>query len=141
MELIPATLLKTEYIALKTELYLRYRNGLDPSNQASLWSFAVDTVEEVINTHMDVITSELAAGRPFPPTIWQNLLQQLVSSGKHDGNPQEQAIDSDHNNGLIIMSSVQAYLERMPFPFMIITETNLSCSCLKTICRHCFQLC
>ena len=92
MELIPASLLDTEYVALETKLYQRYRSELDPSNQASLWSFVVDKAD-------------------------------LQASGKQDNNPQEQVIDSDCNKGLIIMSSVQAYLERASPSFVLVTKS------------------
>ena len=104
----------------------------------------MDTAEKVVNTHIDNVSSELPAGHSVPLQSGRICCISLCSleSTTEILRPQEQAVDSDRNNGLIMMSSVQT-LERMPSPFMTITEANSACSCLKImmICRRCYQLC
>jgi TPP-dependent trihydroxycyclohexane-1,2-dione (THcHDO) dehydratase len=117
MELVPSTVLKEEYVALQTTIYEQYQGELapDPAHETSL----VDVLAGFLVNNRDTIVAEIIEGVISPGTR-SSLINQFATSsqrGPHHNmtnlSLNGPTMDKDRNNALTVMSSAQAYLERM----------------------------
>lgn len=104
MELVPATVLKDEYVALQTAIYQQHA----PERALGSWSVAIDVFAAFLVDQIATIGTEIAAGA-ISSASRKTLSDQLATLG----NPSGPAVDKDLDNALTVMASVQAYLERM----------------------------
>ncbi|KAJ7604371.1 P-loop containing nucleoside triphosphate hydrolase protein, partial [Mycena polygramma] len=101
MELVPATVLKTEYTDLQTTIQQQYLEAeLAPDPVQSLASFAARFAAIV--------------GGDISSTTLQTIVEQFASSGEGDSDATQAFSEKerkDHNNALEVMASAQAYLK------------------------------
>jgi hypothetical protein len=119
MELVPSTVLKTEYTVLQTTIYQQYQPepAVNPAHEMSLWSDAADIFEAFLLNNSATIVAEIAAG-VVSATTRQTLIHQFETSGQHDHDPNVTNLNDPtenkvRENALTVMSRVQAYLECM----------------------------
>ncbi|KAJ7905222.1 P-loop containing nucleoside triphosphate hydrolase protein [Mycena leptocephala] len=117
MELVPSTVLKTEYTVLQTTIYQQYQPepAVNPAHEMSLWSAAADIFEAFLLNNSATIVAEIAAG-VVSATTRQTLIHQFETSGQHDHDPNVTNLNDPtenkvRENALTVMSRVQAYLE------------------------------
>ncbi|KAJ6562382.1 P-loop containing nucleoside triphosphate hydrolase protein [Mycena capillaripes] len=106
MELVPSTVLKTEYVVLQTTIYQHYQTQL-ASHETSLLSAAADVFAAFLGDNSATIAGELARGVISAATR-ENFAQKFAPT-KERG--QHATADKDRHNALIVMSRAQAYLE------------------------------
>ncbi|KAJ7616329.1 P-loop containing nucleoside triphosphate hydrolase protein, partial [Mycena polygramma] len=108
MELVPATVLKSEYTVLQATIQKQYQAEIapDPVHETSLMSCVA---------RLATIVADVGTGDISSATL-QALVEQFSSSDSEEGNSDNVPTLSekdrkDHNNGLEVMASAQAYLE------------------------------
>ncbi|KAJ7689661.1 hypothetical protein B0H17DRAFT_1134802 [Mycena rosella] len=117
MELVPSTVLKSEYAVLQTTIYQQYQPELaaDPALETSLWSVAGDLFKSfnafLVNNRTSII-AELQGADRLSDGMLETLVQLdlFAPSGQQGHAPNE---INDRNNALAVMSGAQAYLERI----------------------------
>ncbi|KAJ6507010.1 P-loop containing nucleoside triphosphate hydrolase protein [Mycena sanguinolenta] len=108
MELVPATVLKDEYIKLQTTIYQQHppEPTPGPPREISPWSAAIDVFAAFLADKSAIIGAEIATD-----IISSGTRKILTENLAALGDPVVSAIDKDVDNALTVMASIQAYLE------------------------------